>query len=285
MSNKSYVYVLTKDLNFFYKLNKALLRNDIKFKILNTKKKRLAIPRGIVLTTREEFQNRPEMNDLQANVLAYHKGKSFEGYFLRVLAACRVGFKEDYSQLTFSIDPGTKKIGLATFLDDYYLNSHTFHQRNNLLEKIHEYVRNLQTEGNNSLVLHFKFGEGVRSLTFDLISKIFSNFTAGNELRVSLIDESKSSKVRICNEHMKRIPKHEASALVLASREGIQITKETYQGMISEMKAEKRRKKRLKKKQVECNKEETKELKKIAEGLLKGTLSLSQSLKMTKYVY
>ena len=51
--------------------------------------------------------------------------ENFSCYILKILAAYRVNYKDCYSELTFSIDPGTSQIGIIVFLDDFYLHAHT----------------------------------------------------------------------------------------------------------------------------------------------------------------
>ena len=80
----------------------------------------------------------------------------------------------------FSIDPGTKHLGLVIFLDDYYLNSHTIYDRDRFIEKIRIYINALQGNNLNPLKLIFKFGKGIMPITLNLIEQIFIKFTTDN---------------------------------------------------------------------------------------------------------
>ena len=67
----------------------------------------------IFLDEFEKYYNK----DLKLNFLVYSKGENFELYLLRVIAAYRIEYKNNYLSLTFSIDTG-KKIGLMIFSSD-----------------------------------------------------------------------------------------------------------------------------------------------------------------------
>ncbi|MBY8989492.1 MAG: hypothetical protein KGD58_01960 [Candidatus Lokiarchaeota archaeon] len=155
--------------------------------------------------------------------MAYDKQDNFNHYIYKIIAAYRIGYKEYYSKLIFSIDPGSKKIGLVVFLDDYYFVSHTFFDKIGITNVINDYVNCFQTNHPNLLKIIFKFGSGVLPLSLDLIQEITELFPNRENLKVFLIDESKSSKIRIQGIKKKFRTKHELSALILAMRDGIEV--------------------------------------------------------------
>ncbi|MFW9897041.1 MAG: hypothetical protein ACFFD7_14640, partial [Candidatus Thorarchaeota archaeon] len=99
-------------------LTKALDKHKIKFQILNLDSKIPSIS-AIILTTSEDIDKLEVKNN--NNYIVYSRTYDFERYVIKVLAAYRIGYREVYSTLTFSIDPGNK-IGLMIFVDDFYLN-------------------------------------------------------------------------------------------------------------------------------------------------------------------
>ncbi|MFX1278334.1 MAG: hypothetical protein ACFFA3_02890 [Promethearchaeota archaeon] len=221
MSNKKILYLYTEDLNFFYKLNRELKKKNIQFKILSGTSK---IPdlRVVLLTTLEDIRNL-KGSYKKLKLLAYGKHENFNHYVNKILAAYRIGYKEFYSELVFSIDPGSKKIGMVVFLDDYYLVSHTFYDREGIITIVKDYINCFQSDNPNPLKLTFKFGSGLLTMTIELIERISELFRNGDYLNIFLINESKSSKLKIQNLKKKFKTKHELSALILALRKGIKI--------------------------------------------------------------
>ena len=71
--------------------------------------------------------------------------------------------------------------------------------------------------------LTFKFGSGVLPLTIKLIQQISDYFQKQHFLKIVLINESKSSKVKIQDLKRKFKTKHELSALILALRKGVEV--------------------------------------------------------------
>ncbi|MFW9829660.1 MAG: hypothetical protein ACFFEY_18955, partial [Candidatus Thorarchaeota archaeon] len=118
MRNKI-LYINTENLNFFYRINKELTRLNIKFNVLDLKGKIPTIP-SLILTTTEEL-NRFKDSYRNLTFLSYSYKEDFHHYVFRVLAAYRIEYKENYSELLFSIDPGTKQIGIVIFLEDLFL--------------------------------------------------------------------------------------------------------------------------------------------------------------------
>jgi len=272
----SKIFVLTENLNFFFRLNEELKRLNIKFKVLNIGNKIPNLP-CLILTTSDEIEEIENRNNQYAKFLTYSKNEDLDKYILKVLAAYRIGYKDKYSELVFSIDPGTKHIGLVVFLDDYYLNSQTFFKKEELLNKVIKYIETFQNDAPNSLNLKFKFGRGVLPITLELISNFYTDLNGCKNVRVFLIDESKSSKLKIIDKKRK-IPKDEASALILALRDGIEVNQENYVKIFSDIKLKKF--KGPNNKRIYNNSIESIEvLKDIIEKLLDGEISLSKSLK------
>ena len=175
------IFILTDDLNFFYLVNKELNRLKIKFKILNVGNKIPRIPNSLILTTQEEVTKFEARYKSNVNILPYSDDEIFSHYIIRVLAASRVSpIMLQYSELTFSIDPGSKHLGLAVFLDGFYLNSHTLYSDDDLLTKIEIYINIFQNVTQKPLSLIFKFGSGILSLNFWVLEKIYQKFKKKN---------------------------------------------------------------------------------------------------------
>ena len=283
MRNGNKIYVLTENLNFFYKLNKELNKFNIPFKILNISKKIPPSP-SIVLTTTEEFKRRPNYHK-NSNFLTYSNNDSFEEYILKVISAYRIGFKEHYSELTFSIDPGNKS-GLVVFLDDYYLISHCCFEIHDLIGKIRTYIHYFQKDNPIFIKLTLKFGRGVLQITQDLVKQIYSIFKDRKNMKILLIDEFKSSKIKIHNrEKEKKISKDEASALILALRDGIEVNQSNYNFIYNQIKSRTLKKEDFKKEKLENLNNKSiflEEIADIAEQVLNGNLSLYESSQMIK---
>ena len=213
--------MLTEDLNFFYRLNKEFKRLQLKFKVLNIGNKIPNIPNSIILSTVKEMKNFENIDGIKGKILSYAKGDDFEQYIVKVLAVNKIGNKM-YSEIVFSIDPGTKHLGLVIYLDDFYLISHTIIEKDELIEKIRIYINALQENNPNPLRLIFKFGRGIMPITVKIIEQIFRDFNR-EELSILLIDESKTSKYKIRDETKRKIPKDEAAALIISLREGFEI--------------------------------------------------------------
>jgi len=267
--------VLTENLNFFYRLNKELNHLNIEFKILSRSSKVPDIS-SLLLTTSGEIKNfRNNYKNLK--ILAYNESDNFEYYILKVLAAYRIDYKESYSDLIFSIDPGLKQIGLVVFLDDYYLISHTIYNRTELIDLIKSYIECFQINNPNILDLTFKFGSGVIALTLKLIEQIIDAFQSRNNMKIYLIDESKSSKIRIQHIKKKFRTKHELSALIIALRKGVDIND---LNLIESSKLGKIYDSKQNEKFIKLVNESTVEVKDIIEKILNDKISLSQSSRL-----
>ena len=231
------IFLLSEDSKFFYRLNKELTSLNIAFNILNIGDKIPNLP-CLILTTSEEVDKFENPNENIVKIHAFTQRNNFSRYVLRILASYHIEYKEEYSELTFSLDPGTKHIGLAVFLDDYYLNSHTFFNMDALFRKISDYVEFIQENSSETKNLTFKFGMGVFSTALELVSNLYAHFKEQNNMKVYLIDETKSSKINIYGQR-KKIPKDEVSALILSLRDGIEITRENYVKIFSDIRSNK----------------------------------------------
>jgi len=272
--------VLTEDLNFFYRLNKELQRLQIKFKVLNTKTKIPNIPSSTILTTFKEMINFENVDRLKYKILSYAKEENFEQFIVKVLAVKKIGNK-NYSELVFSIDPGTRHLGLVIFLDDYYLNSHTIFDKDRFIEKIRIYVNAIQQTNPNPLKLVFKFGRGIMPITLNLIEQLFKNFKKA-KFRILLIDESKTSKYKIRDENRKKIPKDEAAALIISLRDGSEITSKNYNTVLKQKRTNRKKSEEFHNKCTGYDHRINIKLIEIAENVLKGNLSLSKSIELLK---
>lgn len=285
MRERNKLYVLTENLNFFYKLNKELNRFHIPFNILSLKNKFPTFP-SIILTTLEEVKNREHFQK-KGNFLTYSNEESFEEYILKVISTYRIGYKEHYSELMFSIDPGNKS-GLVIFLDDYFLISYCCFEIRDLIKKIKNYVQYFKKNYPDSMNLVFKFGRGILPLTRDLVDIISSIFSSENDIKILLIDEFKSSKIKVYRKDKERkISKDEISALVLALRDGIEVNKSNYHLIFNQIKSKSSKQEVFKKdKQENLNKKSEifEQIADIAAQVLNGELSLSESSQIIKEI-
>jgi len=222
-----------------------LKRLKIKFKVLTTGDKIPNIPNSLILTTQEEARKFESYSKSEVNFLSYSDEENFTHYIIRVLAASRIGIKNHF-ELVFSIDPGSKHLGLAIFLDGYYLNSNTLYSDDDLLNKIEIYIRTLQEINQQPLNVIFKFGSGILTLNSRLLEKIYDKFNKKNSIKIFLIDESKTSKYKIHTQDKKRIPRHEASALIIALRKGVEVNQTNIIELIKNSKSNDLKKKFLK---------------------------------------
>ncbi len=277
MRNKI-LYVYTENLNFFYRLNRELNQLNIKFKILSGLSKIPDIS-SLLLTTSKEFDRFKE-HYKKLKILPYSKEKNFKHYILKVLAAYRTDYKGNYTDLLFSIDPGSRQVGLVVFVDDYYFNSHTFYDENVIIDFIKDYIDCFQTDNPDLLQLTFKFGSGVLTFTAKLIEQIINIFQKRNRLKIYLINESKSSKIKIQNIKKRFRTKHELSALIIALWSGVEVDSldslnSIKQGKILNLNNRKENEKLLK-----VVNESPIEVKDIIEKIINNDISLSQSAKM-----
>jgi hypothetical protein len=273
--SKKPLYILTENLNFFYRVKKELDRNNIQYKVLNIGGK---IPSysSIILSTLEEMNYlHDEKNDIV--ILPYFKTQNFDQYILQVIAACRVGFKNYYSSLSFSIDPGTKYIGVATFIDDYYLESHTIYTKEDTVAYIIEISNLLRLNDSKPLDLYFKFGRGVLGLSFEIIQELFSKLNKQSIKKVYLIDEISTSKIRLVFNN-KKVPKHESAAIQLALREGLEINEANFDQIFKRVKNNQIKNFAVKNDYISRFKDQKIDIKLIAEKIINGNLSLNEGM-------
>jgi len=271
------LYILTEDLNFFYILKNELDKHNIKFQILNLDAKIPTIS-SIILTTTEDIDRLKVRN--HDNYLVYSKSHDFKKYLIKVIAAFRIGYKKYYSRLTFSIDPG-KKLGLMIFLDDYYLNSYCCFEINEIITIIKQYFETFQDDNQEIMFLEFKLGRGVLPITYHLVKQIYSIFHNRKNLRVFLIDEFRSSKIRSSEDHAgRKFSKDEISALVLAFRNGILVTSNNYESIFEQIQSKKLNTGKLKALKSENDDDNLSDLKDVVEKVLNGDIALNNAIKM-----
>jgi len=272
------LYILTENLNFFYKINKRLIEKRIKAEILNPGNKIPNEP-SIILTTRDEFEKYYN-KDLKVNFLVYSRGENFELYLLRVIAACRIEYKNNYLSLTFSIDPG-KKIGLMIFLDDYYLDSFCCFENSDFFAIIQKYIAVFEEDNPTLMKLNFKLGRGVLDITYDLVKQIYIMFQNRKDLRVCLIDEFKSSQFRLSGNTIgKKFTKDEISALILAFRLGIEVRFDNYEDIFKQLRMKKLYIRKTEKEKLENYNEPLLSLEEVVEKVLSGKLTLSNAIEI-----
>lgn len=271
------LYILTEDLNFFYILKNELDKHNIEFQILNLDAKIPTIS-SIILTTTEDIDRLKVRN--HDNYLVYSKSHDFKKYLIKVIAGFRIGYKKYYSRLTFSIDPG-KKFGLMIFLDDYYLNSYCCFEINEIITIIKQYFETFQDDNQEMMFLEFKLGRGVLPITYHLVKQIYSIFHNRKNLRVFLIDEFRSSKIRSSEDHAgRKFSKDEISALVLAFRNGILVTSNNYESIFEQIQSKKLNTGKLKALKSENDDDNLSDLKDVVEKVLNGDLALNNAMKM-----
>jgi len=271
------LYILTEDLNFFYLLKSELDKYKIHFQILDLDSKIPEIP-SIILTTSNDYNKLGNKN--RVNYLVYSKNVDFGRYFLHVIAAVRIGFKNYYSSLTFSIDPG-KKLGLMVFLDDYYLDSYCCFEINDFFAIIQKYIDIFEEDNQALMKLSFKLGRGVLNITYDLVKQIYIIFQNRKDLRVCLIDEFKSSQFRLSgNKIGKKFTKDEISALILAFRLGIDVRFDNYEEIFKQLRMKKLFTGKIEKEKSGNCDEPLLSLEEIVENVLNGKLSLSNAIEI-----
>ena len=260
------IYILTEDLNFFYRINKALNNKKLNFKILSFQDKIPNIP-SIILTTLEELDCIKLSNDF-VDIIPFLPEENLEKYIFKILAAYRLGYR-DYETLTFSIDPGLNHIGIVVFLDYFYLNSQTILDRKSLIKQIKMYEESIQEDNSKELKLIFKFGKSLFEITRILIHEIL-NLYKENKVKIYLIDESHSSKIRVSHKGRK-FPKHESSALILAFRKGLEVNSDNFEKLLFN------RVKQIRYSSFKGIKDGLTNLAEIAEKVINGEISLKES--------
>jgi hypothetical protein len=231
---KKYIFVYTQNPKFFFRVNKRLKSLKIAYKVLNSGNNIPQYP-SIILTTKIEAKKLSLFCNKKTIILPYEENDDFEKYIFRFFKVYKVGEESCYN-LAFSIDPG-KKFGLIAFINGYYFYSKTFFEKESLIEDILKAVEYLKEINSFCPDLTLKIGRGVLRITLDLIEKIFENIKEEN-LVMFLIDEGKSSKIKL-HKSINHLSKHEASALILALRDGIKVNHMNYVKIISQIKSNK----------------------------------------------
>jgi hypothetical protein len=271
------LYILTEDLNFFYLLKRELDKYKIHFQILDLDSKIPEIP-SIILTTSNDYNKLGNKN--RVNYLVYSKNVDFGRYLLHVIAAVRIGYKNYYSSLTFSIDPG-KKLGLMVFLDDYYLDSYCCFEINDFFVIIQKYINTFEEDNKTLMKLNFKLGIGVLNITYDLVKQIYVIFQNRKDLIVCLIDEFKSSQFKLSgNTASKKLTKDEISALILAFRLGIDVRFDNYEAIFEQLKMKKLFIGKTEKDKSENHYEPLLSLEEVVKEILSGKLTLSNAIEI-----
>jgi rubrerythrin len=226
--NNKRIFISSRDSRFFYKLNKALKNLKIQFKVLDLRDIYYIPPNSILLTTTKEAKKLNLNQSDSIKIVKFQEGEDFNKYLFNVLKIYRCGLNS-HSKILFSIDPG-KTIGLIVFLDGHFFYSKTFYSDDKLISNINQCIEYISENNDKRLKIIFKFGRGVLSLTLKLIKKIYDLFQEDQkeDIRIFLINESKSSKLKL-HRVFKTLSKHEASALILALRKGIEVNQENYE--------------------------------------------------------
>jgi len=269
------IYILTENLNFFYKINNGLKDKRVQFRILTFWDKIPNIPSVILTTSKESSQI--EIVNKDINLLEFIDGDDINQYILKVLAVFRLGY-QDYDNLLFSIDPGLNHIGIVAFLDDYFFDSTTLTDNSQVINYIKKYFDWIQQDNTNPLSLELKIGISLLETTQDLVNRAFSTFSNFLDMKVCLIDESNTSKIKISNQG-KKFPKHEASALILSFREGLDVNNQNYKNTFQK-KTNLLNRELLSRYNEGFNKEYVVRFSKIAEEVIMGEKSLSESNKL-----
>lgn len=272
--------MLTNRLDFFYKLNRELKKLKLKFKILNFSSK---IPDNdaVILTTQEEMYRIAQKKKGNTKILLFREDEDLEDYIIRILVAHKSKSSE-YKYLLFSLDPGEKKSGLGIFINGYYINSTTFIDKKKLFQTIQRYEKVVRTESNDDIRLEFKFGRGVPLITLEYVSNLFQIFTERENLNVYLIDEYRSSKIKLDDKKKIKLSKHEISALILAIRDGIEVKKENFVKVINNLIHKKLKKSELVQERFNNTREKNKFLNSILKALYIGEITLLKARREVK---
>ena len=270
------IYILTENLNFFYKINNGLKEKRVQFRILTFWDKIPNIPSVILTTAKESSQI--ELINKDIILLEFIDGDDINQYILKILAVFRLGY-QDYDNLLFSIDPGLNHIGIVVFLDEYFFDSNTLTDNSQVINYLKKFVDSIQQGNTNPLSLVIKFGKGLLETTQDLVNHAFSTFSNIFDMKVFLIDESNTSKIKISNQG-KKFPKHESAAMILSFREGLEVNYQNYKTILKTYKTNSLNKERLSRYSEGYTKEYIIKFSKIAEEVIMGEKSLSESIKL-----
>ncbi|MFX0011752.1 MAG: hypothetical protein ACFE9R_15670, partial [Candidatus Hermodarchaeota archaeon] len=177
-----------------------------------------------------------------------------------------------------SIDPGNK-FGLMIVLDDFYLDSYCCFEKPELLRTIKNYIQTFQEENLDLMQINFKIGRGILAIAFNLVKDIYRIFSSRKNLSVYLIDEFRSSKIKLSGERrIRKISKDEISALILAFRNGISVNQDNYEHIFEQIKNKTLKTDNLESLKTDNHEDYLMELKKMVNKVLNGELSLSGAM-------
>ncbi|MFX1329464.1 MAG: hypothetical protein ACFE91_15150, partial [Promethearchaeota archaeon] len=120
--------------------------------------------------------------------------------------------------------------------DDFFLLSHTIYDKREFIKYVKDKVECFQKNNPNLILLEFKFGSGVLQIIKELIEELYETYKNRGNLDISLIDESKSSKMKNLTKKKRFKTKHETAALILALRNGVKINQNNYYEILKQTK-------------------------------------------------
>ncbi|MCK4687851.1 MAG: hypothetical protein KAT66_06960, partial [Candidatus Lokiarchaeota archaeon] len=162
------------------------------------------------------------------------------------------------------------------------LNSQTIYDEKAFIMVIRDYVDCFQKNNPKLLKVNLKFGRGILQITINLIKEIYQVFNNRSHLKLYLIDESKSSKIKIQDIKKRIMTKHEVSALILAFRNGIEMNYANNFENIRQNKFQKLNTMDNKERHIEEVNDSVIDLRNIIEKVLNNEISLSKSIEMLK---
>jgi hypothetical protein len=116
----------------------------------------------------------------------------------------------------------------------------------------------------------------------EIIEDLFYNINEHN-LEIYLVNEDKSSKIKL-HKLLKNLSKHEASALILALRDGINVNRNNYKNIISQIKINGISKKKLttERRDIGLLKNNFELMKQIFIKIIKSELSVEESYEIIR---
>ncbi len=228
------IYILTESFKFFYRLTEALKKLKISFKVLSFDDK---IPNdaSLILITKKEFVELTAKKKVtkNANFLYYDTSSGeFSKYIFKVVKEFRITVNR-ISEVLFSIDPG-EKLGFAIFVQSYYLYSRTFYKLSELIDDIRKCIDYLEGKNRNQLKIQIKVGRSSNKIMSQILINLFTVFEGMKKLEILLVNEENTSKFKL-HKKIDGISKHEASALIIALREGKKVLKTNYNALLSQI--------------------------------------------------
>ena len=140
-------------------------------------------------------------------------------------------------------------------------------------------IQAFQEDNPNLIQINFKIGRGILPIAFNLVNDIYKIFNGRKNLMVYLIDEFRSSKIKLSGERkIRKISKDEISALILAFRNGISVNLDNYEYIFEQIKNKTLKKDNLESLKPDNHEEYLLELKEVVKKVLNGELSLSSAV-------